>query len=276
VVTRFGAVVEPRILPGLHFALPWPIDRIFKLKVRQLRRLVIGGELPDRVLGRTQPLASQFITGDKNVINMLVVVQYAVGNPADFLFRTSDPAKVIDAAVESELSRRSAHIHVDGILTTEKIGVQNDVRTAAQTKVDEYRIGAVLSSVNIDNVTPPAEAADAFRDVASARADAIRIVNEAQGYANDLLPRARGEAAQLRASAEGYKESKVNRAAGDAARFAQVAAEYDKAPEVTSKRAYVEAMEVILPTIRKLIVDPNEHLDLTIIRRSDGTANPKK
>ena len=101
-------------------------------------------------------------------------------------------------------------------------------------------------------------------------------MNEAQGYANDLLPRARGEAAQLRASAEGYKESKVNRAAGDAARFAQVAAEYDKAPEVTSKRAYVEAMEVILPTIRKLIVDPNEHLDLTIIRRSDGTANPKK
>jgi membrane protease subunit HflK len=174
------------------------------------------------------------------------------------------------------LSRHSAHLNVDGILTTEKVSVQNDVRTAAQKSIDAYRVGVVLSSVNIDNVTPPAEAADAFRDVASARADAMRIVNQAQGYANDLLPRSRGEAARLLASAEGYKTSNVNRTTGDAARFTQVAAEYDKAPEVISQRAYVEAMEIILPKIRKLIVDPNEHLDLTAIRPDGQTPNPKK
>jgi membrane protease subunit HflK len=269
VVTRFGAVAEPRVLPGIHYALPWPIDRVYKLKVQQLRRLVIGGDLPDSVLGRTQPLASQWITGDQNIINVRVVVQYSIGQPADYLFRTEAVENVIGALVESELARRVARINVDGILTTEKVAVQNDVRAEAQKGLDAYQSGVVLASVNIDMVTPPAEAADSFRDVASARADAIRIVNEAEGYANDLIPRARGQVAQLAESARAYKESKVNRAGGDAARFTEVAAEYQKAPEVTAERAYVEAMEQILPRIRKLIVDPNGNLDLTIIRRGE-------
>jgi membrane protease subunit HflK len=275
VVVRFGAVVEPRVPPGLHYSLPWPVDRVFKLKVQQQRRLVIGGDLSDAVLGRTRPLTSQFLTGDQNIINMRVAVQYSVGTPADFLFRTQDPSQVLGGAVESELARRLAHIKVDDILTTEKIAIQNAVRSAAQAAADTYRIGVAVSSVNIEAVKPPDEAADAFRDVASARADAIRIVNESQGYANDLVPRARGEANQLLESARAYKESKINRATGDADRFTQVAAEYQKAPVVTSQRAYIEALEQVLPKIRKLIVDPNGNLDLTIIRKGDGAA-PKK
>jgi modulator of FtsH protease HflK len=276
VVTRFGAVAEPRVTPGLHFALPWPVDRVYALKVQQQKRLMIGGELPDGVLGRTQPLSSQFISGDQNVINVRVVVQYSISDPARFLFQTEDASKVIGAVVEAELTRRIGRINVDDILTTEKVAIQSDVRAAAQRGIDIYRIGVALSSVNIDNVAPPAEAADAFRDVAGARADAIRIVNEAEGYANDLVPRARGEAAQLLEAAHAYKDSRVNRAAGDAARFTQVAAEYQKAPQVTAERAYVEAMEQILPKIRKLIVDPDGNFDLTLIRRGDGSANPKR
>jgi modulator of FtsH protease HflK len=275
VVTRFGAVTEPRVPPGLHYALPWPVDRVFKLKVQQTRRLAIGGDLPDEVLGRTQPNASQFITGDQNIINVNVVVQYSVSEPAQFLFHSQDVAAVIGAVVESELARRIAHAQVDDVLTTGKVAIQNSVREAAQKGIDGYRTGVVLASVNIDSVTPPAEAADAFRDVASARADAIRTVNESQGYANDLLPRARGEAAQLLESAQAYKESKVNIAGGDASRFIQIAQEYAKAPKVTSDRTYIEAMEQIFPKIKKMIVDRNGTLDITIVRKGENNAEKK-
>ena len=127
-----------------------------------------------------------------------------------------------------------------------------------------------LSTVNIESAAPPPEAADAFRDVASARADAVRIVNEAEGYANDLVPKARGEAQQSIEAAEAYKQRKINEAAGDASRFNQVAAEYAKASEVTGERLYLETMEQVLPRIKKLIVDKNGNLDLTIVRRGEA------
>jgi membrane protease subunit HflK len=137
-----------------------------------------------------------------------------------------------------------------------------------------YHAGVVLSSVNIERITPPAEAADAFRNVASARADAIRIVNQAEGYGNSLIPRARGEGAQMIEQAKAYRESRANRASGEAARFNDIAAEYAKAPKVTATRAYLEAMEQILPQIKKMIVDSHGDLDLTIVgrdARSDTT-----
>jgi membrane protease subunit HflK len=273
VVTRFGAVTNPRVPPGIHYALPWPIDSVYKLKVHQLRRTVIGGEVPDAVLGRIQPASSEFLSGDQNLLNVRVVAQYSVNEPKDFLFATGDVDRVVKTSVESELARRIARTPVDDILTTEKVAIQNDVLQAAQRALDDYKPGLLLSSINIENVTPPAEAADAFRGVAGARADAIRLVNEAEGYANDLIPRARGEAAQLTEQAQGYKEGKINRASGDAARFDEVAAEYAKAPKVTTTRAYVEAMEQILPKLKKLIVDSNGNLDLTVVRRDDNAAS---
>jgi len=269
VVTRFGAVIEPRVLPGVHYALPWPIDSVYQLKVQQLQRLVIGGEAADQVLGRTQPLASQFLTGDQNIIQMRVAVQYSVGVPADYLFHSADVARTTGAAVEAELARSIARSEVDTILTTGKLAIQDAVLAAAQRRLNEYAAGVRLSTVNIETVTAPPEAADAFRDVASARADTARIVSEAQSYANDLLPRARGEARQLVESAQAYRSSRVNEATGDAARFSAVAAEYAKAPQVTGERLYIEALEQILPKIRKLIVDPNGNLDLSIIRRGE-------
>jgi membrane protease subunit HflK len=277
VVTRFGAVTEKRVLPGIHYAMPWPIDVVTKLKVQQLQRLVIGGDIPDSVLGRSNPLAAQFITGDQNIINMRVVVQYYVGEPADYLFGAQDVAKAIGAAVEAELARRVAHGGVDAVLTTEKTAIQDETRAAAQKRINDYHAGVVLSTVNIENVSPPAEAADAFRDVTNARADTTRIVNEAEGYANDLIPRARGEAEQLRVSAEAYKLSKVNLASGDAARFDEIEREYAKAADVTGHRLYVETMEQIMPKIKKMVIDPDGNLDLTILRKGDpAPAAPAK
>ena len=273
VITRFGAVVAPRVYPGIHYALPWPVDRVARVKVNQLQRTIIGGDVADGVLGRTQPVASQFLTGDQNIISMRVVAQYSVADPIDYLYRTGDVTKTVSAAVEAELARRVAVRGVDAILTTGKTALQNDVMAAAQKGLDAYRAGVKLWTVNIESVSPPPEAAGAFRDVASARADAARIVDESWGYANDLLPRARGEARQLIESAEAYRDSRVNEANGDAARFTAIAAEYGRAGKVTGQRLYIETLEQILPKIRKLVIDPKSNLDLSIIR---SDSQPKK
>jgi modulator of FtsH protease HflK len=273
-VTQWGKVIEPRVFPGIHYALPWPIDRVYRLKVRELRRRVVGGEIPDSILGRSQVANSEFFSGDQNLLNIRLVVQYSVSNPKDFLFVTQNADQVVGLAVESELVRRIAHTTVDDILTTQKLAIQNDVLRSAQTIIDRYQTGALLSSINIENVSPPPETAEAFRSVAGARSDAFRIVNEADGYANDLLPRARGEADQLLDQAHSYSDGKVNRAQGDSARFEAVAAEYSKTPQVTSTRVYLEAMELILPRLKKLIVDANSNLDLSVIGRQDSVAPP--
>jgi modulator of FtsH protease HflK len=276
VETLAGRVVAPRVMPGLHYALPWPIESVTKLKVRQLQRLVVGGDLPDSVLGRTQAARSQFLTGDQNLIHLRAVVQYSVGTPADYLFRSENPVQLVGATVEAELARRVAWRTVDAVLTTERIAIQNDVRAAAQKLLNLYRAGVVLSSVNIESAAAPPEAAEAFRDVAGARADTSRIVSQAQGFANDLIPRARGQARQLLEEAAGYRQRKIDEATGDASRFNQVAVEYERAAQVTRRRLYLEAMEEVLPRIRKLIVDPSGNLDLTIIRRGEMPAGAKR
>lgn len=275
VVTRLGAVVEPRVTPGIHVSLPWPLDRVTRLKVQQLQRLVIGGALSDSVVGRSQPLIAQFLTGDQNIISMRVVVQYSVGVPADYLYQSMDVSRLAASAVEAELARRLASRSVDAVLTTEKAAIQEEVRAAAQAILNDYRSGVLLASVNIESAVPPPEAADAFRDVASARADSARIVNESQGYSNDVIPKARGQAQQMLESAAAFKQKKVNEALGDAARFNQVAAEYAKAADVNGRRIYLETMEQILPRIKKLIVDNKGNLDLTIIRKGESSGEKK-
>lgn len=267
VVTRFGRVADPRVLPGIHYALPWPIDRVYKLKVLETKRAVVGGEAADRTLGRVQSFQMQFLTGDQNVVQMRVIAQYHVASPSDFLFHAQDVELLVRAAVESELTRETAARGVDDLLTTDKAQVQQAAQISAQTLLDGYGVGVTVSSVNIESGGPPPDVADAFRDVAGARADAARIVNEAQGYAHDLIPRARGDATQMHEAAEGYRARKINESEGDAGRFRKLTDEYQKAREVTSERVYIETMEQIMPRIKKLILDRD--VDLSILRRPE-------
>jgi membrane protease subunit HflK len=278
VVTRFGRLVEGRVQPGLHYALPWPVEEVTRVKVRQLRRLVVGAGSAAAGEGASQGLSSQFLTGDQNIIQLRVAVQYSASAPAEFLFQTLDVGQTVGAVVEAELARRIARQTVDAVLTTEKVAIEGAVRAAAQRRLEGYGAGVAIASVSIESATPPPEAVDAFNDVASARADAARIVNEAQGYANDVIPRARGEAQQLLEAAHSYRLRKINEATGDAARFTQLAGEYSRAAEVNGRRLYAEAMEEILPRIKKLIVDSRGKLDLTILRRGEAKAgeSPKQ
>lgn len=266
VLTRFGRVLQPRVFPGIHFHWPYPIESVAKLKVRQLQRLAIGGEVPDDLLGRSQTMRSQFLTGDLNIINVRAIVQYNIADPVSFLFRASNVEQTVGAVVESELNRQLSSRTVDGALTIDKIEIQEIVRQRAQQLLDVYSLGVILSTVSIESIGPPSEAAEAFRSVASARADAGKIINEAHGYSNDIIPRARGEAQQIIETATGYRQRKINQAVGEAARFDALAAEYQKAKAVTRQRLYLEALEAILPRIKKTIVE-NDSVDLTIIGR---------
>ncbi len=267
VVTRFGRVVNARVLPGIHYHWPYPLERIYRLKAQETKRAIIGGEAADETLGRTSPFQTQFLTADQNIIQMRAVAQYNVSSPAAYLFRAENVESIVRDAVEGELARETAHRGVDALLTTEKVQVQEAVRERAQALLDSYGSGIALSSVNIESITPPAEVAEAFRDVSGARADAARIVNEAEGYANDVVPRARGAAEELLQTAEAYRTRRINEARGDAERFAKLAGEYAKAREVTAERLYIEAMEQILPRVKKLILEKG--VDLSIVRKPE-------
>ena len=267
VVTRFGRVTDRRALPGIHYALPWPFGRVYRLRVLETRRAVIGGEAADQTLGRSQPFQMQFLTGDQNVVQMRVVAQYHIASPPDFLFHAQDVETLVRDAVEAQLTRETAGRGVDALLTTDKAQVQQAAQSSAQTLLDGYGLGVSVSSVNIESAGPPPEVADAFRDVSGARADAARIVNEAQGYAHDVIPRARGNATQMHEAAAAYRARKINEAEGDAGRFRKLSDEYEKARGVTSQRMYVETMELVLPRIKKLILDRD--VDLSILRRPE-------
>lgn len=271
VLTTFGAVANDRVTPGVGWHWPWPAGRVHKLRVREQKRAFIGGEVADEANALpADPVLSQFLTGDQNILNLRAVVQYSITEPASYLFRSDDPDTAVASAVEAALERQVSSRGVDEVLTTEKIAIQEAVRRDAQRVVDRYELGVLLSTVNIRSVAPPPEAADAFRDVAAARADAARIVNEAEGYSNDILPRARGEAQQMLLASQGYRERKIQEAEGDAARFKKLAAEYSRNPDVTRSRLFLEAMEEVLPRLRKTIVDESGNLDLTMIHRGSN------
>jgi membrane protease subunit HflK len=277
VVTRVGKVVAKGVGPGIHYHLPWPIESIVKLKVMETKRMTVGVEPPDQALGRTAAeTPAQYLTGDQNIITIQMAVQYAISDPAAYLYRARQVAPLIARAVESAFAQTISAEQVDGLLTTGKIAAQNATLSRSREILERYGVGVHLSSINIESVAPPAEVADAFRDVASARADRDRIVNEAQGYAGDAVARAQGEASKLRSDAESFRQQRINEAQGEAARFVKLLAESSKAREVTEKRLYLETMEEVLPRVKKVVVDSagaKSLMDLGILQSSRQRSN---
>jgi modulator of FtsH protease HflK len=262
VVVRFGRVVDTRVPSGVHWTWPSPIARVYRLRVRESKRLTLG-------LDGVEPLSrAQFLTGDRNVLNIRLVVQFAISDPVAYLFRAGDVSALVDNATRGALAQVVAGRHVDDLLTTEKVAVQERVQALAEATVTRYDCGVTLLGVVLDSIVPPEEVVEAFRRVAAAREDGDRIVREAESYANGVVPVARGDAAQKGEEALAYKTMVVNTAAGDAARFDSVASEYVKAPHDTATRLYLEAMDEVLPKIDKTIVgaDPKA-VDLQFIKK---------
>ena len=260
VVRRFGKVV--RITePGPHYRLPSPIEKVDKPKIQQVRRIEIGVETispgpPARY--RFHPEESMMLTGDEQIIDAQIIVQYKIKDAADFLFNVRNlegPQGTIKDAAEVSLRQVVGERPIDDVLIKEKLQVEIDIRALIQEIVDKYESGIRIIEVKLQTVQPPKEVAASFNDVVSAKEDKDKLIQEAEGYKEDIIPKARGEARSIVLAAEAYKEEKIKRAQGDVAKFLAVLIEYEKAKDVTRKRLYLETMEKVLPGIKKFIID---------------------
>lgn len=256
VVRLFGRVVEEYVPPGLHWRWPWPCTRLDRVKVRERKRVVVGFDPADRITGRQpSPLLSQFLTGDQNLIHIEMSVYFTVREPAKYLFRARDITTLVQMAAEQALTQAVAGSPVDDVLTEGRLRLQAEVLQHAQELLNQHDVGVQLASVNLQNVYPPSEVREAFASVVNAREDRQRLINEAQAYANEVIPKARGEAERILREAEAYRDEAVQRARGDAQRFLSLYEEYRKAKDLTTTRLYLEAMETLLPRLRKVMVD---------------------
>ena len=255
VVRRFGRVAA-RLGPGIHYRLPWPVDRVDVVKTTSVMKTGVGFDLPE-VEGQSVT-GVEILTGDTNIISVAMALQYVIRNPAAFLFNVENPPALIGSVAESVLTETVLGMPVDEVLTTGRLAIQERVKTRTQTILDRYDSGIQLTSANMMGITLDGSVAQAFQDVANAGADRENKINQGRAYANDLLPKARGEARSMVLAAQSYKEQRVAEAIGNTTRFLELLAEYDKAPDVTRSRLYLEAMERILPKVKKYIID-SEH-----------------
>lgn len=262
VVRRFGAVIEPRATPGLHYRLPWPVDRVDIVNVSEVRRETVGVEIPEEDHIHPEPPSKlQALSGDTNVIDIEIIVQYQVQSPADYLLNVRyAPYRLVRDAVRQAVTMLVTTKPVDSILTTERQALQNEIRAETQQRLDNYNSGLVIVGVNLQKAFPPDAVADAFTDVNSASEDKVRVINEAIGYANSILPEARGEAQQIIAEAEGYRSNTLALANGSAQAFEDFLAEFQRnsliyGEEVTRYRLYLETIELILPRVQVYAVD---------------------
>jgi membrane protease subunit HflK len=211
------------------------------------------------------PHRAEMLTPDENMVDVSLNVQYRIQDPADYLFQDSTPEKTIKDTIESALREVVGKSKLDEIITQNRSGIADSVRTIAQGMINDYKTGLVITSVNIQAANPPEAVKEAFDDANRAREDKIREVNKAQAYANDIVPRARGAAATTVANAKGYKAKVVAEAEGESKRFSALLTEYEKAPEVTRQRLYLETMQNVLGNTSKVILDVENGSNLTYL-----------
>lgn len=248
VVRRFGRVVG-NFGPGLHFRLPWPIERLDRVNVGGLRRV----ETP----------AALMLTGDENLITVRLSLHYSVMDAAAYLLRASSPDMLVQEAGDTAMRQVVAQEGVDALLTIDKAIIQQRTVALTQQILDRYSAGLKIEGVQLLQSDPPSEVADAFRDVASAREDRNTFINEALAYQNEVLPVARGDADTSLQAALAYQAEKTATAKGEASQFASRQGAYAKANAVTRVRLYLEAIERVLPGKRKFIVDQAVKLQTT-------------
>lgn len=252
VVRTFGEVSRT-VGPGLRFHFPYPIETVDTPKVTEVKRIEIGF----RSLGnryRKVEQESLMLTGDENIVDAELIVQYKIKNPVNYLFKFVKPEATVLEASEAALRTVIGRHGIDEALTDGKFMIQEETNELLQQILDNYETGILVVAVQLQAVAPPSQVVAAFKDVASAKEDKNRMINQAEGYRNDIIPKARGEAEARVSEAEGFREARVKRAEGDVAKFKAILVEYRKAKEITKTRLYLEAMEEILPGIKKYII----------------------
>ncbi len=258
VVLRFGKFVSTT-QPGLNYHIPYPIETVLTPKVTKVNRIDVGFRAASDS-GRTSgvgdvPEESLMLTGDENIVNIDFSVFWVIKDAGNFLFRIQSPIETVKAASETAMREVIAKSRLQPILTKGRSTIEIEVQEIIQSILDEYESGIQITQVQTQKADPPDQVIDAFRDVQAARADMERSKNEAEAYANDVIPRARGDAAKILQEAEAYKKQVVAAAEGEASRFLAIYNEYAKAKQVTQERMYLETMEKVLADIDKVIID---------------------
>jgi len=239
---------------GLNWKFPSPIETANTPKVTEVKRIEFGFRSLKNGQYRTVEKESLMLTGDENIVDAEMIVQYKIKDPVQYLFNIVEPELTVREAAEASLRTVVGRNKIDETLTTGKFTIQEETKIQLQNILDKYESGIHVVAVQLQDVSPPKEVIGAFKDVASAKEDKNRMINQAEGYRNDVIPKARGEAEAMIRDAEGFRESRVKRAEGDATKFTTILKEYNKAKSITEKRLYLETMEKVLPGIEKIII----------------------
>lgn len=273
VVLRFGKYVDT-LQPGPSIRLPRPIESVVRVDVDQIRTVEIGYRGEGGRQGVTVANEALMLTQDENIVDIKLAVQYKVKSPDDYLFFDRDPDITMRKATESAIRETVGKNEMDFILKEGRSEVAARTKDSLQATLDRYNTGLIVTSVNIQDAQPPEQVQEAFLDAIRAREDQERLINEAEAYANEVIPKARGEAARLVEDANAYKARVIASAEGEANRFLQVLREYQKAPEVTRERLYIESLESVLQNSSKIMVDVQKGSNLLYLPLDKLTQRP--
>jgi membrane protease subunit HflK len=260
VILRFGKF-DREVTPGINYHVPYPIESVLTPKALRINRIDVGMRLVEDArrgtTARDVPEESLMLTGDENIVDVDFTVFWRIKpkGVGEFLFNIQNAEGTVKAVAESAMREVIGRSEIQPILTGARQGIETGVHELMQKVLDTYSAGVLVTQVQMQKVDPPAQVIDAFRDVQAARADLERAQNEAQTYANRVVPEARGRAAQISQSAEAYREQTVAEAKGQASRFTQVYEQYKNAPDITRQRLYLETIERILGGTDKIILD---------------------
>lgn len=253
VVRRFGRHVATTD-PGLNYRFPYPVETVDVVNVANIRRAEVG--FRTAATGKAQGILEEalMLTKDENIVEVQVLIQYRIKDPALFLFQVQNPEGVLASAAEVALRSSVGRMRIDDVITERRAEVQAETQQFLERLLDHYNSGILITEVRLQVADAPLQVRDAFHEVVRAREDRERLVNEAQAYMEDILPRARGESRKITEESIAYREERIRRARGDASRFMQVLEEYRRAPLVTRERMHIEALEEILPRSNKVIL----------------------
>lgn len=253
VVRRFGDVVRT-VGPGPHFKLPF-LENVLHPKVAKLHRLEVGFRKDPRGQSVMVPREALMLTGDENILAIEFIVQYKINDASKYLFQVADVDDTVGEAAEAAMREVIGKTKIDDALTIGKAQIQQSTQELLQGILDRYNAGVQIAAIQLQDVDPPSAVVAAFKDVASAKEDRERLINQAQGYRNDIIPRAKGQAAEIINQAKGQAQARLARAEGEAARFVKTLKEYEQSKEVISKRIYIETMEEVLSNVDKVVLD---------------------
>ncbi|MDO9240058.1 MAG: FtsH protease activity modulator HflK, partial [Methylicorpusculum sp.] len=255
VVTRFGKFTDTT-QAGLNWHIPAPIEQVQIVNVKQQRFIEVGYRSggAQQTLGSV-PREALMLTKDENIVDVRLAVQYQVKDAKQFLFNVANPSETLKQVTESAERGVIGSSNMDFVLTEGRSEIVAQIGKEIQEVMDAYQSGIQITSVNLQDAQPPEPVQGAFEDAIKAREDQQRLINEAQAYSNDVVPKARGAAARKSQEAEGYKEQVIAQAEGEATRFTNLLVEYKKAPDITRRRLYIETIESVLSKTNTVMID---------------------